>query len=60
MTTHPLLVPWSWKSIAVNIPNLWATIGPITGTLYLYIYKMYPIMDLKLHFKNCHDCYDFM
>ena len=27
LTTHPLLVPWSWKSRAITLPNLWATPG---------------------------------
>ena len=35
LTTHPLLVPWSWKSRAIPLPTLWATTGPVTGTLYL-------------------------
>jgi len=26
-TTHPLLVPRSWKSRAVTLPTLWATPG---------------------------------
>ena len=34
LTTHPLLVPWSWKSRAISLPTLWATTGPVTGTLY--------------------------
>ena len=25
LTTHPLLVPWSWKSRAIPLPILWAT-----------------------------------
>jgi hypothetical protein len=25
LTTHPLLVPWSWNSKAVPLPTLWAT-----------------------------------
>ena len=37
LTTHPLLVPRSWKSRAITLPTLWATTGPVTGTLYLYI-----------------------
>ena len=32
LTTHPLLVPWSWKSRAIPLPTLWATTGPVTGT----------------------------
>ena len=35
LTTHPLLVPWSWKSRALPLPALWATTGSVTGTLYL-------------------------
>jgi hypothetical protein len=27
LTTHPLLVPWSWKSRAIPLPTLWATRG---------------------------------
>ena len=36
LTTHPLLVPWSWKSRAIPLPTLWVTNGPVTGSLYLY------------------------
>ena len=35
LTTQPLLVPWSWKSRVIPLPTLWATTGPVTGTLYL-------------------------
>ena len=27
LTTHPLLVPWSWNSRAIPLPTLWATTG---------------------------------
>ena len=27
LTTHPLLVPKSWKSRAIPLPTLWATLG---------------------------------
>ena len=27
LTTHPLLVPQSWKSIAIPLPTLQATLG---------------------------------
>ena len=27
LTSHPLLVPRSWKSIAIPLPTLWATPG---------------------------------
>ena len=37
LTTHPLLAPKSWKSRAIPLPLLWATTGPVTGLLYLYL-----------------------
>jgi hypothetical protein len=27
LTTHPLLVPWPWKSRAIPLPTLWAIPG---------------------------------
>ena len=36
LTTHPLLVPRSWKSRAIPLPTLWATTGPVTGSLYMW------------------------
>ena len=39
----PLLVPWSWKSRAITLPSLWATTGPVTGTLYLLLYKYFSL-----------------
>jgi len=42
LTTHPILVPWSWKSRAIPLTSLWATPGPVTGTLYLYLMRPYP------------------
>ena len=33
LTTHPLLVPWSWKSRVIPLPNLWATTRHVMGTL---------------------------
>jgi len=42
LTTHPLLVSWSWKSRAIPLPTFWATTGPVTGTLYLFFtYEYY-------------------
>ena len=41
LTTHPLLVPRSWNSRAIPLPNLWATTGPIRGTLYFFFYLSY-------------------
>ena len=35
LTTYPLLVPWSRKSRAIPLPTLWATTGPVTGSLFL-------------------------
>jgi len=36
LTTHPLLVPWSWKSRAIPVPTLWATTRPVMEKLYVY------------------------
>ena len=40
LTAHPLVVPRSWKSRGITLPNLWATSGPVTGTLYLFVDQM--------------------
>ena len=37
LTTHPLLVPRSWKSRAIPVPTLWGHTGPVTGSLYHYL-----------------------
>ena len=37
LTTHPFLMPRSWKSRAITLPTLGATTGPVTRTLYLYL-----------------------
>jgi hypothetical protein len=37
LNTHTLLVPRSWKSRAIPLPTLWATTGPVTGLLYLFL-----------------------
>ena len=38
LTTHPLLVPQSWKSRAIPLPTLWATTGPVTGRVEPHLY----------------------
>ena len=40
LTTHPLLVPWSWKGRAIPLPNLWATTRLVTGTLYFTLQSL--------------------
>jgi len=47
LTTHPLLVPWSWKSRAIPLPTLWATTGPVKGTLYFY----FTILEVYTQFR---------
>ena len=47
LTTRPLLgVPQSWKSRAIPLPTLWATTGPVMGTLYTF-YTLYLYYNLK-------------
>ena len=48
LTTHPLLVSRSWKSRAILLSTLWATTGPVTGTLYLYLFLISMAMLLSL------------
>ena len=51
LTTHPLLVPRTWKSRAIPLPTLWTTTSPVTGTLYLYLYHIHPLaLFLEIHF----------
>ena len=38
LTTHPLLVSWFWKNRAIPLPTIWATVGPVTGTLYIILF----------------------
>jgi len=45
LTTHPFLVPQSWKSRAIPLPTLWATTGPVTGRLFTLI-KFFNILPL--------------
>jgi len=45
MTTHPLIVPRSWKSRAITLPTFWATTGPVTGT---HTVLMSPVLCLQL------------
>ena len=54
MTTNPLLVPWSWKSRAISLPTLWATTGPVTGALYLYLLQ---IMQVLIMMSSPLPCY---
>ena len=49
VTIHPLLVPRSWKSRAVPLPTLWATTGPVTGTLYLFTHLVGLIIPCIAH-----------
>jgi len=49
LTTHSLLVPRSWKSRATPLLTLWATIGPVTGTLYRYLIYLSLLFGLHLY-----------
>jgi hypothetical protein len=48
LNTHPIGVPWFWKSRGIYLPTLWATIGPVMGTRYIY----YKNTREKLHGTN--------
>ena len=37
LTTHPLLVPRSWKSRAIPLPTVSATTGPVGETLFIFL-----------------------
>ena len=50
LTTHPLLVPLSWKSRAIPLPTLWATSGPVAETLYLLLHYVYFLSDYTFIF----------
>ena len=58
-------MPWSWKNRAVRLPTLWATIGPVLGTLYLlpiegkaewaterFVEEKKPMVRLDSNFKS--------
>jgi len=50
LTTHLLLLPWSWKSRTIPLPTLWTTRRPVKGTLYLYLYLyIYHKLSLDVH-----------
>ena len=38
LTTHPLLLPRSWRSGAILLSTLWTKTGPVTGTLHSTLY----------------------
>ena len=49
LTTHPLLVPWSWKSRAIPVipvPTLWATTEPVRGTHFFYCLHIRSILSV--------------
>ena len=51
LNTHPLLVPRSWRVELYLYPTLWATTGPVKGSLYLYYNKNY--IDMTQCRLNC-------
>ena len=53
LTTNPLLVPRSWKSRATPLPTLWATTGPVMGTLYLTVRSLKEMQLGNLGFLEC-------
>ena len=57
LTTHPLPVPWSWKSRAIPLPTLWATTGPVTGALYLFTYVVLFVVVVVVVLRLYLDCW---
>jgi len=58
LTTHPLLVPRSWKSRAIPLPTLWATPGLWRGQftfIYIYIYIYICVCVCVCVFDQQHD-----
>jgi len=53
LTTYPLLAPKSLKSRAIPLPPLWATTGPVTGLLYLYLFIYFCLGNQNLHASMC-------
>ena len=54
LATQPFLVPRSWKSRAIPLPTLWATPGPVAGSLNLYLYCYTLLKDWSLHTHREH------
>ena len=57
LTTHPLLVPRSWKGSAIPLPILWATTGRVTWTLYLLntiLIAPFEYQTYQMTFKTTH------
>jgi len=53
LTTHPLLVPRSWKRRAIPLPILLGHTGPITGSLYLYTIDMLQLIWTTCNAQRC-------
>jgi len=51
-------VPRSWKSRAIPLPTLWATPGPVTKTLYVFMSIRFPVVYRLMSFrlKNTQNC----
>ena len=54
LTTHPLLVPRSWKSRAIRVPTLWATPGlyqnHFTFCIFICMYRVLFILTSLVPF----------
>ena len=57
LTTHPLLVPRSWKSRAIPLLTLWTTTGPVTGTIYTFHFNVILKLIKSEDWRDmCHVC----
>ena len=50
LTTHPFLVPQSWKSRAIPLHRLGHT-GPVTGSVYLYLPRQQSEFKPQSHWR---------
>jgi len=56
LTTHPLLVPRSWKSRAIPLPTIWATTGLKRDHFTFFTFHIYcPIWE-KFGVTDTHIC----
>ena len=56
LTTHPLLVPRSWKRRGIPLSNLWGHTGTVKGSLYFTFTYIYERIKKKIPTFPTHMC----